>query len=246
MERSLVLALLCLFWISACSNTQSQEVAPNAASPAFESPLEHRSSMNTDTGRVETDRTFEDLVASYERPDRSDWQKPLSVLPFLGEHLADKIIAEIGAGSGYFTFRIVPFAEKVIAIDIDERMLQFIDSCALIYLPDSMQKRIETRKAKADDPMLQTHEADVVFLSNTYAFIEDRVTYFRKLRDKIKPEGRLVIVDYKRRRLPVGPEASYKVPLYQVEEELTKAGYTEAYANDQLLPYQYILVAVPE
>lgn len=244
MERSLILALLCLLLISACSNPQPQEKVPDPSAPKSIRPSEKRSSI--DTGGTETDRTFEELVASYERPDRSDWQKPLSVLPFLGENLADKTIAEIGAGSGYFTFRIVPFAEKVIAIDIDERMLQFIDSCALIYLPDSMQKRIETRKAQADDPMLQNHEADVVFLSNTYAFIEDRVTYFRKLRDKIKPEGRLVIVDYKRRRIPVGPEASYKVPLYQVEEELTNAGYTEAYANDQLLPYQYVLVAVPE
>jgi len=244
MERSLIIAFLCILYIGACNKPEPQK---GAIAPANKqnSNVVAQESETLDNGLKDLDRTFEELVASYERPDRSDWQKPLAVLPFLGEQLSDKTVAEIGAGSGYFTFRIVPFAEKVIAIDIDSRMLQFIDSCTLIYLPDSLQKRIDTRKATESDPKLERYEADVIFLANTYTFIQDRISYFKNLKNKMNPGGRLVIVDYKRRRIPVGPSASYKLPLYKVEEELMKAGYTEIYANDQLLPYQYIVVAVP-
>jgi SAM-dependent methyltransferase len=187
---------------------------------------------------------FEELVATYERPDRSDWQKPIKVIDFLGENLQDKVVAEIGAGSGYFTFRLVPKVEKIIAVDIDPRMLEFIDSCRNIYLPERLQKRLETRLVDPHDPKLKPGEVDVVFLANTYAFIENRINYFSDLKKTIQPGGRLVIVDYKKRKLPVGPDAKYKVPLHEVEAELMKAGYTQVYADDQSLPYQYIVVAL--
>lgn len=193
---------------------------------------------------LEARSSFDDLVASYERPDRSNWQKPKEVLDFLGDDLSDKVVADIGAGSGYFTFRIVPKAIKTIAIDIDPRMISFIDSCKNIYLPDSLEKRLESRLAQPDDPQLKAGEVDVVFLANTYAYIQRRVDYFSRVKKMLRPGGRVVIVDFKKRRIPVGPEMEDKVPLHQAESELLEAGYTQVFANDQLLPYQYILVAV--
>ena len=57
------------------------------------------------------DGNFESLIADYENKDRGIWQKPNMVISLLGD-LEDKTVADIGAGTGYFTFRIVPKAKK--------------------------------------------------------------------------------------------------------------------------------------
>lgn len=237
----LMLFLAGLFLMLSCDEGQVEGKSTDTVDSYIEVDTANNYGL---TDEYDTTSSFEELVATYERPDRSDWQKPNEVIEFLGDELDNKVVAEIGAGSGYFTFRLVPRVEKIIAIDIDPRMLEFIDSCTHIYLPEDLQDNIETRLASADDPNLSPGEVDIVFLANTYAFIHDRVDYFSSLKRTIRPGGRLVIVDYKKRHLPVGPEQKYKVPLYQVEQELLEAGYTQVYAEDQILPYQYIVVAL--
>lgn len=235
------LLLLTAFIFGACENERSNVPGSDLDSPITEVDTQI---VSPEADIYDPNTTFEELVETYERPDRTDWQKPNEVIEFLGDTLDDKVVAEIGAGSGYFTFRLVPKVKKVIAIDIDPRMLEFIDSCRNIYLPEKLQKRLETRLVEPDDPHLQAGEVDIVFLANTYAFIENRIDYFSRLKKNIRPGGRLVIVDYKKRNIPVGPESKYKLPLFKVEEELLEAGYTKVYADDQTLPYQYIVVAL--
>ncbi len=69
---------------------------------------------------------FQQLVAHFEDPARAQWQKPDEVIASLGS-LEGKTVADIGAGSGYFTFPLAKKAAKVIAIDIDQRFLDYIE-----------------------------------------------------------------------------------------------------------------------
>ncbi len=187
------------------------------------------------------DQSFEDMVAAYESPDREAWQRPGYLLGAF-ENMEEKIVADLGAGTGYFTFRIAPMVQKVIAIDVDTRFLDFINARARL-LPDELASRIETRLADYDDPKLKPGEVDFILLVNTYYLIEDRVNYFNRLKSALKENGQLIIVDFKKEPLPVGPPVALKVSSGEVIEELKQAGYTQFEMDIASLEYQYIITA---
>jgi SAM-dependent methyltransferase len=185
---------------------------------------------------------FESLIADYESKERGIWQKPELVISILGD-LSDKTVADIGAGTGYFTFRLVPKAKKVIGIDIDLRFIRFLDSVK-VRLPVQYRDRFESRLAKPDDPLLKPGEADAVVVVNTYGYIENRVQYLKTLSKGMAPGARLLIIDFKKNNLPIGPPDEYKVALNQVEKELLTAGFSIETIDKDALDYQYIVLAV--
>ncbi len=185
--------------------------------------------------------SFENLVADFESKDRGIWQKPNMVISLLGD-LEGKTVADIGAGTGYFTFRMVPKAKKVIGIDIDQRFIDFMDSVK-VRLDERYRDRFETRLARADDPLLRPEEADAVVLVNTYGYINNRVQYLKTLWKGISPGGRVLIIDFKKNNLPIGPPDQFKVAISQVERELLTAGFSIDKIDQDALDYQYIVLA---
>ncbi|HNM26488.1 MAG TPA: class I SAM-dependent methyltransferase [Saprospiraceae bacterium] len=184
---------------------------------------------------------FENLIADYESKDRVIWQQPDLVISLLG-NLEGKTVADIGAGTGYFTFRIVPRAAKVIGIDIDPRCIAFMDSVK-VRLPEKYRDRFESRLAKPQDPLLAPGEANAVMIVNTYGYIENRVDYLRTLKSGMAPGGQLLIIDFKKNNLPIGPADEFKVSLQEVEKELLKGGFEIAKVDTKTLDYQYIVLA---
>lgn len=184
---------------------------------------------------------FESLVADYESKDRGIWQKPDMVISLLGD-LEGKTVADIGAGSGYFTFRMVAKAEKVIGIDIDQRFINLMDSVK-VRLPEKYQTHFESRLAQPDNPALKPGEADAVMIVNTYAYIENRIQYLKVLSKGMSSGARLLIIDFKKNNIPVGPPQAFKVSLAQVEKELMTAGYLVEKMDTESLDYQYIVIA---
>lgn len=185
---------------------------------------------------------FESLIADYESKERGIWQKPDLVISMLGD-LSNKTVADIGAGTGYFTFRMVPKAKKVIGIDIDQRFIRFLDSVN-VRLPAQYRERFESRLAKADDPLLKPGEADAVVVVNTYGYIQNRIQYLKTLSKGMAPGAQLLIIDFKKNNLPIGPPDEYKVALNQVEKELITAGFGIEKIDKDALDYQYIVLAV--
>jgi SAM-dependent methyltransferase len=189
---------------------------------------------------TESDSAFEALE-DLDRGDRENWQKPQMVISRLGD-LSDKVVADIGAGTGYFSMPLARKAKKVIAIDIEQQFLDYINR-RLRNSPDHKSLNIETRLTREDDPNLQTAEADLVLIVNTYAYISNRVAYFTKVWKGLKPDGRLVIVDFKKEPLPVGPDMEDKLDAKQVSAELDSAGFRTVTVDYTSLDYQYTLTA---
>ena len=104
----------------------------------------------------------------------------------------------------------------------------------------------ETRLVEPDNPKLRFEEVDIVTIRETYAYLPNRISYLKNLKKGIKDGGKLLIVDFKMRKLPEGPPQSEKVPLFQVERDLEKAGYRIEFVDDLSLAYQYIIVAIKE
>jgi len=186
-------------------------------------------------------------TGNFDIPDDGNrwiWQKPDIVIERLGD-LAGKTVADIGAGPyGYFSLRIVVEtpAEKVLALDIDEEAIKFLKRATLL-LPEDLRGRLESRLVTPNDPQLNEQEADVILVVNTYAYIQNRVNYFARLRQGLAPGGKLVIIDFKRRITPVGPPMEERIALGEVEQELMQAGYRITSSDDRALDYQYILEA---
>lgn len=181
----------------------------------------------------------EELIKQFDSPNRAKWQRPDAVISSLGD-LSGKTVADIGAGSGYFTFPLAKNAAKVIAVDIDEKFIDHIEKKIEALDADNLGI-IETRLAVENDPYLKLNEVDIVLIVNTYHHIQNRIKYFRSLQKNLKPDGQLVIVDYKKKRTPMGPPSHIRLSSKQVVNELTEAGYTGIKVDETTLPYQYII-----
>lgn len=172
---------------------------------------------------------------------RSSWQKPHLVIQKLGD-VSQKTIADIGAGTGYFTFRMAFKAKKIIATDIDTNMIAIINEFA-VNLPPEIQTKIETRLVQADDPMIRKGECDIAVLINTLAYIDHQQAYLTKLHNAMLPGDTLMVVDFKSSSIS-GIAQHYKIiEAGKVLEILKAAGFTDAEVDTQTLEYQYIITA---
>jgi len=185
---------------------------------------------------------FDLLVKNYEDPERKNWQNPQLVIEKLGD-ISGKIIADIGAGTGYFTFRLAPLAQKVIAIDIDDRFLSYIED-KRDQSPEEIYQKIEIRLSQPEDPLLKNSETDIVLIVNTFHFINNRIDYLKKVKQGIRDGGKLVIVDFKGGNMPVGPSEDTKISPSMVVDEVMKSGFGDVNIDLTSLQYQYIIIAM--
>jgi len=196
------------------------------------------SSESDDSLHLKPDINIELNVES--DPERGVWQNPELVIKKLG-NLSEKIVADIGSGTGYFTIPISRMAKKVIAIDIEQRYLDYIEDYKL-EIPIEQAEVIETRLTVEDEPNLHTDEVDAVLMVNVFYYLENRIDYMRIVNNAIKENGILVLVDFKPGDMPVGPTQN-KVAAGEVVEILKKAGFTEIDVDEESLQYQYIITA---
>jgi arsenite methyltransferase len=167
-----------------------------------------------------------------EDPKRDDWQLPHQVITAL-DIQPGETIADIGAGSGYFTRRFAHHAAKVYAVDIDPKLLDMVKKNAPANVIPVL--------AAPDDPKLPAASVDTIFFCNVLHHIENRPAYFEKLAKALKPGGRIVEIDFYKKPMPVGPPESMKLTEQQVEKEFADAGFKKTNQID-VLPYQYFLI----
>jgi 2-polyprenyl-3-methyl-5-hydroxy-6-metoxy-1,4-benzoquinol methylase len=187
-----------------------------------------------------SEQSFEEQVKTLERPNRDSWQKPDDVIAALGQIKGQRII-DIGCGTGYFSFRLEKAGANVIAADVDDRFLGYVDSVRKAR--GVSEKNLQTRKLPADDPKLDKREVNMAILVNTYHHIENRKAYFAKVKAGLKSQGFVVIIDYFKKELPIGPPVSMKLSAEEIIRELTLAGFSNFKVDDKMLPFQYVLYA---
>ncbi len=180
-------------------------------------------------------------IDELERPERDKDQKPDEVAKAL--HLTDYMaIADIGAGSGYFTRKFVWAVQDkgmVYAVDIEPGMLKYNEEMIEhLHTPYNAKFIV----AKEDDPLLPPNGVDLVFLCNTFHHLEKRTAYFTKVRAALKKDGRVAIIDFwtDGRAGDLGFPPDHLVARETVIKEMTEAGYTLS-KEHTFLSKQYFL-----
>jgi arsenite methyltransferase len=170
---------------------------------------------------------IQEYLQHLDRAERDRDQKPSQVVEAL-ELKPGMVVADLGAGSGYFTRR---FAEavtdegKVYAIDIELDMLAYTkESLAQTHAPH----RVEFILADPDNPRLPAGSVDLIFVCNVYHHLENRPTYFAHAAPALKPGGRVAVIDFyhDRRSGDVGFPRRHLVARETVIDEMGEAGYT--------------------
>lgn len=159
---------------------------------------------------------------AYEGLNRDDWQQPQKVIAAL-EIPPGATVADVGAGSGYFTFKLAEAVGpigKVYAVDIDPDMVDLIGRTA----KEKAVANVEPILAKPKDSLLPENSIDLIFTSNTYHHIENRVAYFAALRQKLRPGGKLAIVELDGRSW-IENFFGHSTPSDSIQQEMEQAGY---------------------
>ncbi len=175
----------------------------------------------------------------FDDPARDAWQKPDQVLAAL-DLAPHQVIADIGAGTGYFTVRLaraVPDG-SVIATDIEPDMIRYMsDRAAKEKLPN-----IRALVTPPADPQLAPASVDRILVVDVWHHLGDRVAYARALASALRPGGKLAIVDFKLSSSH-GPPPKHRLAPDAIIADLRAAGLT-ATVSPIDLPDQYIVIAV--
>ncbi len=188
------------------------------------------------------EHAFEDAdkwAEVFDDPKRDGWQKPHEVIHALALN-SEAIVADIGAGTGYFSVRFARMLpkSKVYAVDLEPDMVRHLAARAKReQLPN-----VVAVQAVPDDPKLP-ERVDLALLVDTYHHIDGRVGYFSRLKASLAPQGRVAIIDFTLDS-EIGPPPRARIEPEQVKRELARAGYK--LADEHLfLPNQYFLVFTP-
>ncbi|MBI4485237.1 MAG: class I SAM-dependent methyltransferase [Acidobacteria bacterium] len=178
----------------------------------------------------------DEWAKSFDDPARDEWQMPAQVVQALSLKPGE-IVADVGAGTGYFTVRLAKAAAmpKVYAVDIEPSMVEHVQHRAM----HEGLKNVVAVQAGADRTNLP-EPVDLVLLVDTYHHIPNRVAYFTRLKTVMKPGARLAIIDF-RKGAPSGPPEEFRFTPAQISAELAKAGFSLATTHD-FLPRQHFLV----
>jgi predicted methyltransferase len=172
----------------------------------------------------------------FDDPARDAWQKPHEVILALG--LArDARVADLGAGTGYFTARLahaVPQG-RVYGVDTEPDMVKYLGERAR---REGLANVVPVA-SRPDDAALPA-PVDLVLLVDVYHHIGDRVSYFRRLSGSLRPGGRVAVIDFTGAS-PSGPPKKERIAASRVRSEMERAGYALA-EEHRFLPHQYFLI----
>jgi ubiquinone/menaquinone biosynthesis C-methylase UbiE len=153
------------------------------------------------------------------------------------------IVADVGAGSGYYTVRMaraVAPGGRVYATDIQPGMLQRLEARVKA---EGLENVVPVLGA-VDDPRLPAGTLDLALMVDVYHELSQPQVFIRRLRATLKPDGRLVLIEFRKEDPKVPILEVHKMSVAEVKQELEAEGFVLAEVID-VLPWQHILVLRP-
>lgn len=151
-----------------------------------------------------------------------------------------QVLIDIGAGTGFFT---IPFARKsprimVYACDLQEEMLAWLTE----HIPEDLKHRVTPIKMEESHVPLPDGIADLVYMINLHHELDDRATTMAEAFRLLKSGGKVLVVDWKKEEMPMGPPAAIRVAADDIATDICEAGFTQV-TQHPVLKYHSIVTA---
>ena len=175
-----------------------------------------------------------------ERPEREKEEDPAKLIKAL-DIKKDWVIADVGAGSGYYTFRLAPLVTegKVLAVDIQKEMLAIMNA----RIKKDQIKNVETILGTEKDPKLPEAGVDLILMVDVYHEFAFPYEMMEKMVASLKPGGRIVFVEFRMEDPKVPIKLVHKMSERQVIKEMAEFEKTMQHEKtDKSLPWQHIIV----
>jgi ubiquinone/menaquinone biosynthesis C-methylase UbiE len=174
-----------------------------------------------------------------ERPEREDEEAPSKALDAL-ELKPGMVVADIGAGSGYYASRMarrVGPSGRVYATDIQQGMIDLLDR----RIRSEGLSNVTTVLGGMDDPKLPAGSIDLAIMVDVYHELQQPQIFLQRLKPAFKPGGRLVLLEFRKEDPKVPILEVHKMSVAEVKQELEAEGFVLDRVID-VLPWQHIIV----
>jgi FkbM family methyltransferase len=173
-----------------------------------------------------------------ERTAREKEEAPSKAIALL-ELAPDTVLADIGAGSGYYAFRIARRLPqgKVVAVDIQPEMLAFLKTEAAKLGVTNVQPHL----GAVDDVRLPPASIDAALMVDAYHEFDHPAEMLASLRSALKPKGRIYLLEFRAEDEDVPIKPHHKMTEAQARKELEAAGFRFV-TNKPGLPWQHLLI----
>jgi SAM-dependent methyltransferase len=174
-----------------------------------------------------------------DRNERESEENPEGALDAIGIK-PGMVVADVGAGTGYMSLRLakrVGPSGKVYSEDVQPEMLRRLRQNAA----EAKLNNIQTVLGSEADPKLPPETLDLILLVDVYHEFSQPQKMLRKMRDALKPDGRLVLLEYRKEdpSIPIRPE--HKMSVQEVKLETEAEGF-HLYHVLETLPRQHIII----
>jgi SAM-dependent methyltransferase len=178
-------------------------------------------------------------AAWLERPERLEEEEPDRAIAVM-KIAKGSSVADIGAGSGYITVKLadrVGPAGRVFATDLQPQMLEILRR----RLADQRIQNVTLVQGAIDDPNLPPASVDLELMVDVYHELSQPQAMLRGLREALKPNGRLVLLEYRKEDRTIPIRLEHKMSVAEAKLEVEHEGFTLAEV-DESLPWQHILI----
>jgi len=183
-------------------------------------------------------RTAAEWIALLDDPSRRTWQRPDEVVAALALR-GDETVVDVGTGSGVFArplARALPRG-RVVATDIDPELIAHVKRLAedegLASLEPTLIRPGETGVPPG---------ADLVLVANVFHHLPEAHVWLAKVTRRLRPGGRVAIVEYRQMERPVGPPNDHVLPKARIDELALAAGLEDQGEVEGVLEWQHLLV----
>ena len=174
-----------------------------------------------------------------ERPEREDEEAPSKALDAL-DLKPGMVVADIGAGSGYYSSRIarrIAPAGRVYATDIQQGMIDILER----RIKNEGLTNVSTVLGAMDDPRLPPASIDLAIMVDVYHELQQPQLFLQRLKPAFKPNGRLVLLEFRKEDPNIPILEVHKMSVVEVKQEMEAEGFVLDKVID-VLPWQHIIV----
>jgi len=149
------------------------------------------------------------------------------------------VVADIGAGSGYYSFRIASKVPKgkIYAVEVQQEMFIYLEK----KKKETGAKNVQVIQGDAMDVHLPRNEIDLAIMVDVYHELAFPKEIIQSIAKSLKPDGKIVLIEYRGEDPEIPIKALHKTTITQINKEFDKMGFSLFYSSD-FLPIQHFMV----